>query len=162
MTFRVVERASVGDVVTVFERLSPARAAEATASSHHDDPQFLAHELLLLRQGSPPGHVGLWALCDDFEPLAICGFVQFGPGLAGMIWAATPAWPRLALSSHRWWRRTFVPQVLCRFRRVEFCSLAEDLSSRRWLKRLGFTEEGIAYRQGKRGEDFVHMAWVNH
>lgn len=160
MTFRVA-RASNGDVIKVFAALSAARAAEATATSFHTDPSFLAHELLILRQGAAPGHVELWALLDDDWPVAICGFATFGPGLAGMIWVATPAWPAIAVPSHRWFRRYFVPEVLEKFRRVEFTALASDLASRRWLGFVGFTEEGLAYRQGKRGEDFVHFAWLN-
>jgi len=157
----IVARATTGDVVNVFANLAPARAAEACATSFHDDPRHLAHELLMLRQGSAPGHVELWAFLEREEALAICGFVQFGPGLAGMIWVATPRWREHAIASHRWWRQFFVPQVLHKFRRVEFTAAAADDDSRRWLAFVGFTEEGIAYRQSKRGEDFVHFAWLN-
>lgn len=158
----VVRKASTAEIVNVFASLSPERGAEACATSFHDDPRHIGHELLMLRQGSPPGHVALWALCDDDWPVAICGVVQFGPGLAGMIWVATERWRRdFVIASHRWWRRYFAPEVLALFRRVEFTALASDAGSRAWLGWLGFTEEGIAYKQGKRGEDFVHFAWVN-
>lgn len=160
MTFRIV-RASVADVLAVFRALEPERVAEATASSWHDDPQFLAHELLMARSGAPPGHIELWALCDDDWPVAICGFLQSGPGAASMVWVATARFRDVRIAAHRWWRQFFVPTVLCKFRRVEFVSLASDQASRRWLAFVGFTEEGIAYRAGKRGEDFVHCAWLN-
>lgn len=159
MTF-VVARASTADVLHVFANLAAERAAEATATSFHEDPRHLAHELLLLRQGAAPGHVELWSL-SGAQALAICGFAQSGPGIASMIWVATPAWRAHAIAAHRWWREYFVPMVLHKFRRVEFLALASDADSRRWLAFVGFTEEGIAYRAGKRGEDFVHFAWLN-
>lgn len=156
-----VRRATTADVLAVFGNLAPARAAEATATAFHDDPRHLAHELLIVRNGAPPGHVELWALVEGDAAIAICGYAAFGPGLAGMVWVATARWRDFVWSTHRWFRGYFEPQVLRRFRRVEFTSLAADQVSRRWLAVLGFTEEGLAYRQGKRGEDFVHFAWLN-
>lgn len=155
------ELATNGDVLHVFRNLAEARAAEALATSFHVNPVHLAHELLILRNGSPPGHVILYALRDGEEPLAICGAITFGPGLAGMTWVTMPGWKRIAISSHRWWRDFFVPGVLRRYRRVEFTALEADHHSREWLRLVGFTEEGVAYRQGKHGENFVHFAWLN-
>lgn len=160
MRFRF-DRASTADVLYVFGDLSPVRAAEATATSFHDSPRHLAHELLLLRQGAAPGHVEVWTLFWGDAPAALCGFAQYGPGSAGMIWVAGRNWPYIKMAAHRWWRNFFVPEVLHKFRRVEFLALAADADSRRWLAFVGFTEEGIAYRAGKRGEDFVHFAWLN-
>lgn len=159
MTFRI-QAATIADVLAVFNALAPERALEATASSWHDDPQFLAHELLIFRKGAAPGHCELWALCAGELPVAICGFVQSGPGAAAMVWVATARFHDVRMAAHRWWRQFFVPLVLCKFRRVEFVAAA-DHASRRWLAFVGFTEEGIAYRAGKRGEDFVHFAWLN-
>lgn len=160
MSFRIM-RASTADVLDVFRALAPERAAEATASSWHDDPMHTAHELLIYRQGAPAGHVELWALCDDERPVAICGYVQGGPGRASMVWIATARFRDVKIAAHRWWRAFFVPLVLHKFRRVEFLSLAADQASRRWLAYVGFTEEGLVYRHGKRGEDFVRFAWLN-
>lgn len=161
----IILSASETDIVSVFSRLAPARAAELTATSWHDDARETARELIrvLAHQDDLGRRPPVFALFpdDDLEPAAVVGVLPFGPGLGGMIWAATPVWPEVALPSHRWWRTNFVPGVLGTFRRVEFTALRSDLASRRWLATLGFTEEGVAYRQGKRGEDFVHLAWVN-
>jgi hypothetical protein len=153
--------ATTADVLRVFGHVVAMRVPEMTATSFHDDPSHLAHELLILRKGAPANHVTLYALCDGDWPAAICGTVLFGPGFAGMVWVATPGWRAITISTHRWWRQVFVPCELMRYRRVEFTALAADAKGRRWLKFIGFTEEGIAYRQGKCGEDFVHCAWIN-
>lgn len=159
----IASSASDAEIHAVFSRVAPERAAELTATAWHDSPARLAEELVLLRYSYPQRpQVPLWALFgSEPRPAAIVGVLPFGPGIGGMVWVATPEWAPIALSSHRWWRKFFVPEVLGTFRRVEFTALAADRESRRWLSGLGFTEEGIAYRQGKRGEDFVHCAWVN-
>ena len=160
----VARTAFDAEIAYVLSRQSPARGAELTATAWHDSVAQLASEIAMLRQARPEAPVfslfrhGFGA---STVPCAIVGVLPYGPGWGGMIWAATPEWPDIALGSHRWWRRFFVPDVLGRYRRVEFTALKSDLPSRRWLAGLGFTEEGVAYRQGKRGEDFVHFAWVN-
>jgi RimJ/RimL family protein N-acetyltransferase len=159
-----VREASDDDIRAVFGNLDPSRAAEMTATAWHSEPLFLAHELILLRD-QRNGRAPLFAHVDDDVPeepvAAIAGVIPYGPGWGGMVWAATPRWPRVSFATHRWFHRVFAPEVLGRFRRVEFTALESDRISRAWLAGLGFTEEGIAYRQGKRGEDFVHFAWVN-
>lgn len=164
----IVREASDADIRAVFADLEPTRAREMTASAWHDDPRILADEVILLREMRP---AAIFALCIDGgwidgrlveTPIAIAGVIPYGPGWGGMVWAHVGlAWRLEALATHRWTRHYFRPRVLEKFRRVEFTSLASDGESRRWLKVLGFTEEGIAYRQGKRGEDFVHFAWIN-
>jgi hypothetical protein len=161
----IVHEASDSQILHVFARVRPDRAAEITATAWHDDPQRLAIELNILRrscaeEGRPAPIFTITN--DDHLPQAILGVLPFGPALGGMIWATTEDWPPLALPSHRWWRVYFLPHVLePHYRRVEFTALASDHPTRRWLKTLGFTEEGTAYRQGKRGEDFIHCAWLN-
>jgi len=161
----IVHAASETCIRHVFRHLPPERVAEMSATSWQDNAELIGQDLVMLCQAS--AHEGrpvpMFMLRPNGElPCAIVGVVPFGPGLGGMIWAATPEWPDLAIASHRWWRTFFLPKVLQPvYRRVEFTALAGDDASRRWLKLLGFTEEGIAYRQGKRGEDFVHCAWLN-
>lgn len=161
----IARPAGDAEICNVLWRLAPERKAELTASTWHDSAAQLASEIIAVRRMAGDGRPAaeLWSLfgLDSTVPAAIVGVVPFGPGLGGMIWAAAPEWAAIALASHRWWRRFFVPQVLGRYRRVEFTALAADVDSRKWLAGLGFTEEGIAYRQGKRGEDFVHFAWIN-
>jgi hypothetical protein len=162
----IVREATDDDIRAVFSRVDPSRAAEMTATAWHSEPLLLAHELILLRD-QRNGRAPLFAFTTgsmrtpEPAPAAIAGVIPYGPGWGGMVWAPTARWRRAALATHRWTRDFFRPHVLATFRRVEFTSLASDGESRRWLKVLGFTEEGIAYRQGKRGEDFVHFAWVN-
>jgi len=162
----MVRIASEGDIRFVFNRLPAERAAEMTASAFHDDASVLAEELVTIR--AVKGDLApVFALCNHagallYPPSAIVGVIPFGPSLGGMVWAATEKWPSIAMASHRWWRSHFIGILLKKhYRRVEFTALASDTASRRWLKVLGFTEEGTAYRQGKRGEDFIHCAWLN-
>jgi hypothetical protein len=161
----IVHEASDSQILHVFARVQPERGAELTATAWHADPQRIGIELNILRrscaeEGRP---APIFTITDDDHlPLAIVGVLPFGPGLGAMIWATTEDWPILALPSHRWWRAYFMQIVLePYYRRVEFTALASDTASRRWLKSLGFTEEGVAYRQGRRGEDFIHCAWLN-
>lgn len=161
----IVRRALDGDIRVVFGALAPERAAEMTATAFHDDPRRLAEELIAVRdfrRGSLT-EATLFALSVEPQfPMAIVGVVPLGPAYGAMIWAAVPRWPVMAVASHSWWRTAFIPEILQKtYRRVEFTALAGDTASRRWLKTLGFTEEGTAYRQGKCGEDFVHCAWLN-
>lgn len=147
------------DLRYVLHRVSSSRQRELTGTHWTDNMDNLADELIAVRQANC---ARLFALLNaEATPAAIVGVLPFGPGLGGMIWASTRDWPKLAIPSHRWWRQYFVPQVLAKYRRVEFTALREDEKSRRWLEGLGFTEEGIAYRQGKRGDDYVHCAWIN-
>ncbi|HZU87919.1 MAG TPA: hypothetical protein VE993_01555 [Stellaceae bacterium] len=158
----IVVAASDNAIRHVFAGLAAERLAEMTATAWHDDPDRLAAELIAVRDvlranGRP---APLYAMVRDL-PFAIVGVLAYGPGLGGMIWAARADAPLTTLSGYRWWHGFFVPHVLGKFRRVEFTAAAADQKSRVWLKSVGFTEEGLAYRQGKRGEDFVHFAWLN-
>lgn len=157
----IARPASNAEIASVFSRLAQARKVELTATAWHDSALLLAGEIGTLQRGPNPGPMFALFGLDSTVPVAIVGVLPFGPGWGGMIWAATPEWPAIAISSHRWWRRFFVPSVLGRYRRIEFTALQSDVDSRKWLVGLGFTAEGTAYRQGKRGEDFVHFAWVN-
>jgi hypothetical protein len=161
----IIIEASDACVLHVFRRLRADRVIELTATAWHEDAELLAADLLMLRRSMHEENRRTWLYAlapDEKPPVAIVGIVPFGPGIGGMIWASIPEWEHMVLPSHRWWRDCFVPFILERYyRRVEFTALASDHASRRWLKTLGFTEEGTAYRQGKRGEDFIHCAWLN-
>lgn len=165
----IVRAAEDDDIRFVLERAAPERVAEMMATHWQDDPAYLCAELVCLKNAPVPAGreaCRIFAMVHDPDasrcPFAIVGVLPFGPGWGGMIWAAIAGAPLRTLSGYRWWRDYFVGKVLAEhYRRVEFTALASDIESREWLKSVRFTEEGIAYRQGKRGEDFVHFAWVN-
>jgi hypothetical protein len=160
----IIRKAFRADLDHVLASVSPERGAELTATAWHDNPQVMAAEIaacLTVTHPSTP-HFMFALERAPWPPFAIVGVLAFGPGYGGMIWAAGADAPLRSLSMYRWWHQVFVPQILEKYyRRVEFTALASDHGSRDWLRSVRFTEEGIAYRQGKRGEDFVHFAWVN-
>lgn len=158
----VVRHASRFDLDFVLGRVSPARAAELTATAWHDEPRHMAEEIEYVLTIVHPATPHFVFAMEDGSPFAIVGVLAFGPGFGGMIWAAVDGAPLRTLSGYRWWHSYFVPHVLEKYyRRVEFTALAADEDTRAWLQSVRFTAEGIAYRQGKRGEDFVHYAWSN-
>jgi hypothetical protein len=149
------------DIRRVVLNMRELSAREAFASRKDDDRDRLAREMCQLapadlfafgRINPAPG--------VDFAACALLGCHPVAPGVGTMLWLATDEWPAIAIPSHRFWRRHFVPHVLSKYRRVEFMGGTDD-ASRRWCRSVGFTEEGTAYRYGRRGEEFIHFAWLN-
>jgi hypothetical protein len=157
----VVRPADARDVRHVIVNMRELSAREAFASRDDDDRDRLADDFCAVLPG-----LTIYALCyetgwaENGKPCALVGCHGIGAGLGTILWVATDEWPPLMVPSHRFWRHHFMPKVMAKFRRVEFLG-GIDAGSRRWLASLGFTEEGVAYRYGKNGEDFIHFAWVN-
>lgn len=160
--------ASEDDISHVVLNMREASAREAFASRPDDSREGLARDLITVRrlidaknQGSP-GAWELFVFKGGGVPAALIGAAPgaFVGAAAHMLWLATDDWPAIAIASHRWWHHHFVPEVLSQYRRVEFLGGADE-ASRRWCQSVGFTPEGIAYRHGKAGEDFVRFAWTN-
>jgi len=141
--------------------MSDASAREAFAGRPDTDKLALAEDICACLGLAP-----IFALCRDTAwaengfPVALCGCGPTGSDTAAMLWIATDDWPRLWLATRRWWVRTFVPEVLARFRRVEFLAGADE-ASRRWCRSVGFTGGELVYRHGRNGEDFVRFSWEN-
>lgn len=133
-------------------------AAEAFASRADASRPELAADIAR----AAPGAIAMRMIGDaEGEPACLIGVFRAGPGRATMLFLANDRAPGLLMPAHRWWKRAFVPEVLSRFRRVEFTGSLPDTPSGRWLVWCGFACEGIARRYGKAGEDFAHWAWVN-
>ena len=149
----------VRDIRRVVLNMRELSAREAFASRKDDDRDRLAREMCRLAPAALFAF-GTFIEHQGFVASALLGCHPVAPGVGTMLWLATDEWPAIAIPSHRFWRRHFLPQVLSRYRRVEFMGGTDEVS-RRWCRSVGFTEEGTAYRYGKRGEDFVHFAWLN-
>jgi hypothetical protein len=150
------------EVSFVIRHMSARCALEAFASRPDDDRERMAREFCALLPALKIFVLGL-EVPDypvRFEPMALISAGPVAVGVGTMLWIATDDWPLIALPTHRWFFRVFRPTVMGKYRRVEFMGGADPVS-RRWCASVGFTEEGTAYKYGKRGEDFVYFAWLN-
>lgn len=101
-------------------------------------------------------------LAADGEPVASLGAWLIGTRRANVNMFATDRWTEIWRPATRFCRKIFIPKVLVPFvRRAECMAWKGHDQSRRWLRHLGFVEEGIARAYGKSGENFVYMAWLN-
>ncbi|HQF30633.1 MAG TPA: hypothetical protein PLJ34_04220 [Hyphomicrobiales bacterium] len=106
----------------------------------------LRSEILALDDGTPVASLGAWVL---------------SPGVASVHMFATDDWARIWRPATRYCRKEFIPFVLVpNVHRAECRPWAEHIGARRWLRHLGFVEEGVARSFGKNGEDFIYMAWT--
>jgi len=134
-----------------------ASALEIFGNCFVPDRAALADMLI----AAAPQIAGLHVLAgDDAAAALLVGVLPAAPGRGSMIFIANDGFPAIALPAHRWWHRVFVPDVMTKFRRVEFTGAA-DAASARWLHGLGFACEGLARAYGNNGEDFGYWGWVN-
>jgi hypothetical protein len=154
------------DVTRVVLNMRALSAAEVFASRADDDPAKLADEICHICNPAAPTSVDIYALGRahgpgaEFTAAALLGCAPVTPDLGAMLWIATDDWPAIAIPTHRFWRRHFVPNILAKYGRIEILG-GIDPASRRWCRSLGFTEEAVVYAHGKRGEDFIRFAWHN-
>lgn len=154
-----VRRTHPADILEICADLRPADRAEMLATSFVDDP---VEHGAAIASGLDKAVLAL-TLCDAArDPIAFLGLWQIAPGVATASLFATPGFAAIAREAHRFCRDRVMGDAVPRaFRRVECRALASNAVARRWLKRLGFVEEGVCAALGKAGESFVSCAWVH-
>lgn len=155
----IARRSRPVEILEICADLRPIDQAEMLATSFVDDA--IEHGAVIAA-GLDEAVLAL-TLCDDAgSPVAFVGFWQIAPGVATASMFATPRFGTIAVRAHRFCRDRLMGDAVPRaFRRVECRALAGNAVARRWLKRLGFVEEGRCVALGKAGEDFVSCAWVH-
>lgn len=155
---------SAADLDHVVRHLRPHNRAElfATRWEEPDAPgalERLVEQYLAIKRRS----IGDFAICQDSgEPVMVIGAWLITPGVASVSLFGTDQWLTVARPAYVWGKREFIPCVLePNVRRAETRVIDRPDMSRAWLARIGFVEEGVARAFGKRGEDFVHVAWIN-
>lgn len=99
---------------------------------------------------------------DDGEPVSLIGITLAGPGLGNAHMIATDRWPEVARAAHRFVRRVAFPRLIEPvLRRLECRCLEDHTVARRWLKQLGFHEEGRHPALGENGETYLTFGWIN-
>lgn len=152
------DTANARDVETVVRAMRPADRREVMAVRFSDRVEDLVDDLTR----ALPHAIRCFVLGRDGAPVAIVGAWLTSPGVATVLMIATDDWPAIAGPATRWVRKVAIPAVLGRtVRRAECKCWSEHAVSRRWLKRLGFVEEGRVRGLGRGGEDFVQLAWLN-
>ncbi|MBS7703184.1 hypothetical protein [Chelatococcus asaccharovorans] len=154
-----IRPATVADIEHICRNLRPIDRHEVMAVRFNDDPDALVDDILMLG----PRKLGLFALADaGREPVALVGAHLMTPTTAAASMIATARWNAIARPAHRWVRRVFMPAVLApHVARAECRVWDGNTVARRWLRRLGFAEEGRAPALGRHGEAYVQCAWIN-
>lgn len=155
----MIRSATPDDIRHVALRLRAADAEEQFACRFDDDPEKLAADLVMLA----PHALASTAFClENGQPATILTCWLIAPGLGRLHRISTGEWPAVARAVFRYGVTAFVPAVMgLHLRRAECAVLARHQEARAILRRLGFVEEGVAFRRGKHGEDFVNFGWVN-
>lgn len=147
------------DVRHVVMHMRLHNARECLATRTHDDRELLAAEIVAERQFL----IACYAfLAADGEPVVLARAGIYGPSLAYVSFIATDRWPEVAATVYRRLRKHLdVVLIAAKVRRAETRVIDAPLyGDRRWLHRLGFTEEGPCYAYGKLGEKFIQLAWI--
>lgn len=103
---------------------------------------------------------GLLTGCrDDGTPVFVGGGVQLRPNTAAILFMATDDFPKIAKAATKFIRDTFLPAMEAGgVHRIEAVTLASYVDMQRWLRLLGFRQEGVAQAYGANGEDFHYFA----
>lgn len=145
-------------ILSVASRLRERDREEFAAIFGTDDPQALAQAML-----EAYGDLdGLLTGCLDNGPAVfVGGAVWTRPNVAAILFMATDDFPTIAKSATRFIRDEFLPQLDAEgFHRIEAVTLASYANMQRWLRLLGFRQEGVAEAYGANREDFHHFARV--
>jgi hypothetical protein len=151
VTSRIVG-ATLRDLSYVASRLRPDDKAEVDAQFDDWSPALIA--ALSLRDHA-------YVVLVDENPEA-----AFGAGRT----QHRALWTAWSFMSRRGWRAVpritefvravMIPDIYASGgQRVEARALADNHSARRWLKRMGATEQGLLRNYGRNGEDFVLFEW---
>lgn len=145
-------------ILSVASRLRERDRDEFAAVFGIERPEVLAQAML-----DAYGNLdGLLTGCLDSGPAVfVGGAVCARPNVAAILFMATDDFPRIAKSATRFIRDEFLPQLDAEgFHRIEAVTLASYVDMQRWLRLLGFRQEGVAVAYGANREDFHHFARV--
>lgn len=98
------------------------------------------------------------------EPVCIGGVIEFWPGVVTLVFFATDAFPKVALTVTRFIRQQLFPRLeQAGVHRIQAIALAAHDDTHGWLRTLGLSQEtGPMHGYGKRGEAFIQFARVAH
>jgi hypothetical protein len=155
----IVRFASPADVEAICSRLRPSDLQEVMALRLEADIGAFTAQLVM---GLQSAVLRITLAGDDGEAIAFVGLWLHGPGVGSANLIATDRWDEIAAPAHRFCKRVVIGRVApSAFRRLECRTLASHAASRKWLRRLGFVEEGVCRALGRNGENFVQCAWVH-
>lgn len=100
----------------------------------------------------------------DGVPICIGGFIQARPGVITLLFYATDAFDKIALTITRFAVRRLFPRYFAAgIHRIEAVALADYVSVHNWLETLGLSKEtGPLLGYGKRGEPFIQFSVVRN
>lgn len=103
-----------------------------------------------------------WVAWHDGRPIGVGGGAPRHPGVWNMYMFATDEFPRIALGTTRFVRKTVFPQLFGELdaRRLQCDSHEAHTDAHRWLEGAGFVKESVRRAYGKDGADYFHFARV--
>jgi hypothetical protein len=154
-----IREASADDIRAVVMAMRAVDAEEQLAVGFDPSREELAERLVLAGEMAIKQFA---LLTDDGEPAGLVSAFLTAPRVAAVHQVATDRWPEIGAAAFRFYRRRFIPRVLApNVALAEAKLLDTHILARRWLGRLGFTENGGPLPYGRRGERFVHCVWLN-
>lgn len=95
-------------------------------------------------------------------PVAVAGTISLRPNSVALLFFATPAVSEIGLPLTRSVRETLATLERHGVHRMECVTLAGYGEMQRWLRLLGFEQEGVCRAFGRNGEDFLQFSRINH
>ena len=144
-------------MVLVCRGMRAANAAETAAMRGEVDPTRYASEL-----NAHYARIGQfrYAFCDDRRALIALLAVYFERHCAVQL-IATEAWPQIAHAAYRYLRKVVVGKAFALYG-VETATtdvLDRGSADRKWLRALGFADDGPPRPLGRKGELFQRVVW---
>lgn len=139
----------------VVERMRAKDREEIFATQWTDDQFTFANQVLRC------GDFGFVLHAVDGEPVVCLGAVPMWAGVWSVWMFATDRFDEIALSTHRFAKKTFFPALdQGGWHRLECRSLGTHEVAHRWLEALGAYKESEATKYGKAGESFIVYCWT--
>jgi hypothetical protein len=153
-----IDPASQDDVRAVAGAMRERDFAEFSAVSWRDGRDALAEDLAARYGGRPDVLCGFHA----GAPACIGGTIEARPNVLTMLFFATDDFPRIAFPVTRFIRGELFPRYrTAGVHRIEAVSMDGHDDAHRWLRTLGFEQEGPPMKgYGKGGEAFISFAVV--
>lgn len=145
-----------GNVLYIAQRMRDLDKEEIYATRWTDDPKDLAEDAMVIP------HTSYIAVADG-EPVAAFGAIPAHPSVWNVWMFATDKWPKVALITTRYIKKTLIPRLKAAGgKRAECKSHANHHVAHKWLDSLGAIKESTLEKYGKDGEDFYLYKWHNN